>query len=201
MEATAGERGVAQSAYRIEVRDPKGALVWDSKKTDGSGAVHIVYGGSALKAATRYAWTVTVWTQAGATLTASSWFETGLMDPSPGLAAWGGATWIGGGDDDLVLYSPYLAIFDVKYVRGDCPGQHARELRLRRERLAADGQEQEHLPGAERARTRATSSWNSTSRRSAARRTARRSSTSTAPATRTPTTLRSRSRRSTSTAR
>ena len=94
----------------------RAAVVWDSKRTDGSGAVHVTYGGAPLKAATRYAWTVTVWTQAGAPLTASSWFETGLMDPSPSSAAWGGATWIGGGNDDLVLYSPYLAIFDVRYV-------------------------------------------------------------------------------------
>jgi alpha-L-rhamnosidase len=65
---------------------------------------------------------VTVWTQAGAPLTANSWFETGLMDPSPSSAAWGGATWIGGGHDDLVLYSPYLAIFDVKYVLAIAPG-------------------------------------------------------------------------------
>ena len=116
MEATSGERGVAQQAYRIEVRDPKGLVVWDSKRTDDSGAVHVSYGGSPLKAATRYAWTVTVWTQTGATFAASSWFETGLMDPSPASATWGGAAWIGGGQDDLVLYSPYLAIFDVKYV-------------------------------------------------------------------------------------
>jgi alpha-L-rhamnosidase len=122
MEATAGERGVAQSAYQIEVRDPKGAVVWDSKKTNGSGAIHIKYAGSALKAATRYAWTVTAWTQAGTKLTASSWFETGLMDPSPGLAAWGGAKWIGGGTEDLVLYSPYLSIFDVRYVLAIAPG-------------------------------------------------------------------------------
>ena len=50
MEATAGERGVAQAAYQIDVRDPKGALVWDSKKIDGSEAIHIMYAGSALKA-------------------------------------------------------------------------------------------------------------------------------------------------------
>ncbi len=116
MEATAGERAVAQTAFQIEVRDRRGALVWDSKKIDSPEALHIKYAGSALKAATRYAWTVTVWSQAGAKLTASSWFETGLMDPSPTSAAWGGAAWIGGGNDDLVLYSPYLAVFDVKYV-------------------------------------------------------------------------------------
>ena len=44
------------------------------------------------------------------------------MDPSPGSAAWGGAKWIGGGNDDLVLYSPYLAIFDVKYAVTIAPG-------------------------------------------------------------------------------
>lgn len=122
MEGAAGERGVAQAAYQLEVRDQNGAIVWDSRKVDSSDAIHIRYAGSALKAATRYAWTVTVWTQAGAKLTGSSWFETGLMDPSPGLAAWGGAAWIGGGSEDLVLYSPYLAIFDVKYVLAIAPG-------------------------------------------------------------------------------
>ncbi len=116
MEATAGERGVAQAAYQIDVRDPKGALVWDSKKVDSPEALHIRYAGTALKGSTRYAWTVTVWTQAGAKVTGSSWFETGLMDPTPGSAVWGGAKWIGGGSDDLVLYSPYLAIFDLRYV-------------------------------------------------------------------------------------
>ena len=30
--------------------------------------------------------------------------------------------WIGGGNDDLVLYSPYLAIFDVKYAVAIAPG-------------------------------------------------------------------------------
>ncbi len=122
LEATSGERGVAQSAYRIEVRDPKGAVVWDSRKTDSPESLAITYGGSRLEAATRYVWTVTVWTHAGTRLTATSWFETGLMDPSPTSAAWGGATWIGGGNEDLVLYSPYLAIFDVRYVLAIAPG-------------------------------------------------------------------------------
>ncbi len=63
-----------------------------------------------------------MWTQAGVKVAASSWFETGLMDPSPASAAWGGAKWIGGGNEDLVLYSPYLAIFDVKYIVAIAPG-------------------------------------------------------------------------------
>ena len=34
---------------------------------------------------------------------------------SPDLSAWGGATWIGGGDDDLVLSAQNLPIFDLAY--------------------------------------------------------------------------------------
>ena len=65
---------------------------------------------------------ITVWNQTAVKLTASSWFETGLMDPAPDSSAWGGAKWIGGGDEDLVLYAPYLAIFDVKYALTIAPG-------------------------------------------------------------------------------
>ncbi len=115
MTATAGERGAAQTAYQIEVKDPKGGIVWDTKKTTASTSLGITYAGSSLKAGTRYSWTVAVWNQAGAKITGSSWFETGLMDPAPDAAAWGGAKWIGGGNDDLVLYAPYLVIFDVRY--------------------------------------------------------------------------------------
>jgi alpha-L-rhamnosidase len=122
MAATAGERGAAQAAYQIEVKDPKGAAVWDTKRIEGPVSLGIQYAGTPLKAATRYTWTVTVWDQAGAKLTASSWFETGLMDPAPNSAAWGGAQWIGGGPEDLVLYAPYLAIFDLKYAQTIAPG-------------------------------------------------------------------------------
>lgn len=122
MAATAGERGCAQSAYRIEVRDAKGVVVWDSKRTESAESLGIKYAGGALKAATRYSWTVTVWDQAGTRLTATSWFETGLMDPSPASSAWAGAAWIGGGSEDLVLYAPYLAIFDARYAVAIAPG-------------------------------------------------------------------------------
>ena len=122
MRATAGERGRGQSAYRIVVVDAGGGVAWDTKRTEGSESLAIEYAGSPLKAATRYSWTVTVWDQAGAPLRATSWFETGLMDPRPDSAAWGGAKWIGGGGEDLVLYSPYLAVFDVKYAVAIAPG-------------------------------------------------------------------------------
>ncbi len=83
------------------------------KKITGSNALGIVYAGKSLNAATRYNWTVTVWDQKGSTSAASSWFETGLMNP--GINAWDGATWIGGGNEDLVLYSQYLPLFYLKY--------------------------------------------------------------------------------------
>jgi alpha-L-rhamnosidase len=124
MAATAGERGQAQSAYQIEVRDANGTIVWNSGRTESAESLGIEYGGKPLQAATRYAWMVTVWTQAGAALSGGAWFETGLMDPSPTSAAWSGAQWIGGGNDDLVLYSPYLVIFDVRYTVAIAPGSN-----------------------------------------------------------------------------
>ena len=122
METTAGERGYSQAACQIEVKDPKGNVAWDSKRTEASRSVGVRYGGSPLRAVTRYSWTVTVWSQTGEKLTASSWFETGFMDPAPDSSAWGGARWIGGRDEDLVLYAPYLAIFKLKYAVTIPPG-------------------------------------------------------------------------------
>jgi alpha-L-rhamnosidase len=122
MAATAGERGASQKAYQIEVKDPKGNVVWDTQRTADSNSLGIKYAGSPLKPATRYSFTVTVWNQAESKTGAGSWFETGLMDPAPDSGAWGGAQWIGGTGDDLVLYAPYLAIFSVKYGLTISPG-------------------------------------------------------------------------------
>ncbi|MBN2482550.1 MAG: family 78 glycoside hydrolase catalytic domain [Bacteroidales bacterium] len=115
MVTTAGERGYLQDAYQIVVKDPDGKVHWDTRKVTGNESVAINYAGNPLQAATRYTWTVTVWDQTGSAASASSWFETGLMDPSPDLSAWEGATWIGGGDDELVFCSHYLPIFNLQY--------------------------------------------------------------------------------------
>ena len=39
MTTTAGERGYAQTAYQIEVKDPKGSVVWDTKRTESSNSL------------------------------------------------------------------------------------------------------------------------------------------------------------------
>jgi alpha-L-rhamnosidase len=115
MRAPEDQRGYSQSAYRIVVTDPEDSVVWDSTKVASDVSLAIPYAGVPLEASTRYAWSLTVWDQNGDVASESSWFETGLMNPDPDLSAWDGATWIGGGDDDLVLYSHYLSIFDLEY--------------------------------------------------------------------------------------
>jgi len=121
MEAPAGKRGYYQTKYQVIVKDPKGKIVWNTTKATDK-ALGIEYAGSALKAATRYNWTVTVWDQTGVASKSTSWFETGLMNPDPNLSAWDGATWIGGGNNDLVLYAQYLPIFNLKYNLAIAPG-------------------------------------------------------------------------------
>ncbi|NWF83064.1 MAG: alpha-L-rhamnosidase, partial [Bryobacteraceae bacterium] len=122
MAAAAGERGSRQTAYHLIVKDARGNVVWDTGRVESASSLGIRYEGRPLEPATRYPWTVTVWDQSGTRLSAASWFETGLMDPSPSAPAWAGAKWIGGGGEDLVLYAPYLAIFDLSYAITIAPG-------------------------------------------------------------------------------
>jgi len=114
---SSARRGVFQTAYRIVVTDPKGQPLWDSGKVTSGESLNIPYGGSELKAVTRYDWKVAVWDQSGKQTTRASWFETGVMNPDPKLSAWDGAKWIGGGDDDLVLYSQYSSIYKLDYTQ------------------------------------------------------------------------------------
>ncbi|MCK7461490.1 MAG: hypothetical protein MZU84_05220 [Sphingobacterium sp.] len=104
------------------VKDPGGTLCWDSGKIMSDNSIGVSYAGIPLKASTRYIWDVKVWDRKGKTSTSSSWFETGLMNGNPNPEAWEGAEWIGGSDDDLVLYAPYIAIFNAKYTIALGPG-------------------------------------------------------------------------------
>ena len=114
---SSAKRGAMQTAYRIEVKYPTGLQVWDSGKVASGESLNIPYQGSELKAATRYTWKVTVWDQDRKQITSSSWFETGLMNSDPNLSAWDGAQWVGGGDDDLVLYAQYSSIYKLNYTQ------------------------------------------------------------------------------------
>ena len=115
-------RGYHQTAYQIVVTDSKDDVAWDSKKVNSSLSLNIPYAGKALLPSTRYTWKVTAWDQKGYASAASSWFETGLMDPDPGLKAWDGATWIGGSDEDLVMYSQYMSIYKLNYTQAISEG-------------------------------------------------------------------------------
>ncbi|WP_163322778.1 family 78 glycoside hydrolase catalytic domain [Draconibacterium mangrovi] len=113
MEAPEDQYEVYQTAYQLQVTSADDELVWDSGKVDDAKALAIEYAGKPLKAETRYNWTVNVWDQNSEMHAASSWFETGMMNPN--IEAWDGAQWIGGGDDDLVFFADYQLIFALKY--------------------------------------------------------------------------------------
>ncbi len=113
MKALDKKRGYSQKSYQLVVTGPNNQVVWDSKKMNSDLSNGIGYAGTPLKAGTRYTWKVTVWDNANAMTSGSSWFETGLMNST--VSAWSGARWIGGGDDDLVFYSHYLSVFKFEY--------------------------------------------------------------------------------------
>lgn len=115
MIATDGQRGYFQAAYQIVVSDEQGNKVWDSGKISSGISLGVAYEGKALKPTTRHTWALTVWDQDGQAHSRTSWFETGLMNPDPGLSGWSGATWIGAPDEGQPLYSHYLSVFKLQY--------------------------------------------------------------------------------------
>ena len=105
--------GAHQTAWRIcVVEKATGATVWDSGQESGvpgDMSVGIAYAGESLKPCTRYDWTVTVTEEAEHTLSAASWFETGLMD-----SGWSGAEWISSGQPHFSKYRSRFRIdFDL----------------------------------------------------------------------------------------
>lgn len=108
------EQGCFQTAYRIIVTDEKRKEVWNSGKVDSDISLNIEYAGISLEPSTKYHWEVVVWDQKKKPCSASSWFETGLMNK--GIEGWSGAKWIGGDDKSMVLYSQYLPVFKINYL-------------------------------------------------------------------------------------
>jgi alpha-L-rhamnosidase len=88
-------RGVAQTAYRIQVaRDAakwkKKDVLWDTGKVASDRSVHVPYEGPALESGRRYSWRVRVWDEDGR---ASKWsapasFEMGLLHPADWQGDW-----------------------------------------------------------------------------------------------------------------
>ena len=115
LQADGADRGIFQQAYRIRVIDPAGTQVWDSGRREDGHSLNIVYAGQPLQPKTRYTWNVTVWDRDNREHTSHSWFETGIMDPDPESPGWRGASWIGGGPEDLQLYAHYLSVFQLEY--------------------------------------------------------------------------------------
>lgn len=84
--------GAAQSAYCLRVTGEDGEILWDTGRVESRESSGIRYRGAALKAASRYTLSVTVWDADGAGQCGESWFETGLF---PAGDAFAGAKWIG----------------------------------------------------------------------------------------------------------
>lgn len=86
--------GQEQSAYRIRVATSPERLtkpdVWDSGRITSTQSVLVPYAGPALKARTRYHWSVRMWDADGTASgwSAPSWWETGLTDASDWSARW-----------------------------------------------------------------------------------------------------------------
>lgn len=97
------KQNVLQSACRIQVLNPDADVtdgtdapdkcIWDSWKLDTGVSTGIAYGGQPLTPCTSYQVHVTVWDNCGNSGSASTFFETGLMDETG--AAFGDARWIG----------------------------------------------------------------------------------------------------------
>ncbi len=125
MKSETNERGLEQSAWQIIVKEENQRIVWDTGKKAGSVSHGIQYQGAKLQAVTRYTWEVLVWDGKGEKARASSWFETGLMNPSQ--SAWNGAAWIGGGDEDLIFYPHYQSVFKLSFgIQLDEPSRSTR---------------------------------------------------------------------------
>ena len=84
-----------QSAYEVLVAAdvnnlrPGSAAAWDSGRVRSSDSVNVAYAGAAMRPQQRYAWQVHTWDNQGReTISAPSWFETGLMGDADWKAEW-----------------------------------------------------------------------------------------------------------------
>jgi alpha-L-rhamnosidase len=110
--ADTGKRAILQTAYAIKI-DTGNKTVWESGKISSSDALGIRYAGKPLEPNKQYNYELQVWDNNGKRQTASGNFFTALLDQSE--AAWSGAEWIGGNENDLVFYSHYISVYKISY--------------------------------------------------------------------------------------
>jgi alpha-L-rhamnosidase len=84
---SSSKENVLQDAYRITVSH-NGIADWDSAKIQSGQSVLVEYAGNALMPRTLYDVTIEVWDNRGESASASTTFETGLMDGSAFVASW-----------------------------------------------------------------------------------------------------------------
>ncbi len=89
------KRGWKQTAYRVMVASNPALLtqkrpdVWDSGRQASDESVDVAYGGKALLSGRRYYWAVQVWSKGGGDeVSAPTWFETGLLQPTDWTGRW-----------------------------------------------------------------------------------------------------------------
>ncbi|MDR2473655.1 MAG: glycoside hydrolase family 78 protein [Tannerella sp.] len=112
--------GWKQQAYRIVVvRQSDNRIVWDSQKTTSRASNNIKYMGLSLQPEMAYRWQLTVWDDDGKDYSASSHFETGLMNPK--ISAWNGARWIGSKqlNSDAASNNYFEIKTDFRILKGD----------------------------------------------------------------------------------
>lgn len=117
-----GSRGVAQSAYEIRVgKDGDSGYLWETGKVASDASVGVAYDGPALDSQTRYSWQVRVWDAQGrvSQWSASTWFETGILDASEWKA-----DWIGGDDpaQEVAKWANYTVTVDYTLKPGTAFG-------------------------------------------------------------------------------
>jgi len=87
-----GRQGTMQSAYKIEVADSEGNLVWQSGKVNSEESQHIVYAGSPLTPMQTYRWRVQAWNEQDK---ASRWSDYATFTTAPSTEWLQEGAWIG----------------------------------------------------------------------------------------------------------
>ena len=104
-------RGARQTAYEVLVASSAALLtagkadVWDSGRIESGASLNVHYAGAAVGPSTRYFWRVKVWGAAGKSYpeSATSWWETGLVQQEGWSAGWIGFETA---EEDAVRHAP-----------------------------------------------------------------------------------------------